>query len=251
MDVLTDIYESRDPEDNWEIEVPDDEVIARTGWAVYGNLITYFTCLRDSLRNIVLDIDKRISESEQIQSDTFWRDFILKAVKSKKLETERWDFKETLTMWKAAGAARDAGKVTFAEDVAGFANALGGVLVVGVKDHPREIVGIGSSAKVLENDLKNAREVISKHLDWEGELVRFHQVSVPVNRIDKLCLVIIVSQSCTPVGVDDGRGHYTFPIRRETGIGRVSRSAIDQAKANVNNHNFEFMAELSRFVLDN
>ena len=59
----------------------------------------YFEQIRDSLRNVLLDIEKCLEQQNVLYSESFWRDFIGKAVATKKTETQVWDFKETFTMW--------------------------------------------------------------------------------------------------------------------------------------------------------
>jgi hypothetical protein len=227
-------------------------VVARAAWTVFGECATYFTCLRDSLRNVLLDIEKRIEQHQLIDSDAFWRSFILKAVETKKTEPLLWDFKETLTMWKVTkDPEKGLAKVTFAEDVASLANAHGGVLVIGVRDRPREIVGLGDVVREVENRLKVARQVIANHIEYDGDLVSFHQVVIPSDDGEKVCLVIVVAQSRMTVGVHDGQGHYTYPVRRETGIDRVSPFEIEKQKTHVKNDNHDFVRELDQFVFDN
>jgi predicted HTH transcriptional regulator len=135
--------------------------------------------------------------------------------------------------------------------VASLANTRGGVLVVGVKDRPREIVGLGADVRELESRLSFASQVIAKHIEYDGELVSFHQVVVPSNRGNKMCLVIVVAQASGPVGVHGGQGQYTYPVRRETGIDRASASEIAKQKARIDNDNHDFVRELNQFVLDN
>jgi hypothetical protein len=55
------IYESLDPETappDYEIIPPEPRVVRRTAHAVYDKCATYFLEIRDSLRNIKLDIEK-------------------------------------------------------------------------------------------------------------------------------------------------------------------------------------------------
>lgn len=251
MDIGNEIYESRDPEEATDVEVPTAEVVVRTAWSVYGECATYFTCLRDSLRNVLLDVEKRIEQNQLINSDTFWRKFILKAVETKKAEPLLWDFKETLTMWKVTkDPEKGLAKVTFAEDVASLANAHGGVLVIGVRDRPREIVGLGDVARDVENRLKFASQVIARYIEYAGDLVSFHEVVIPSKEGEKVCLVVVVAQARTTVGVHDGQGKYTYPVRRGTGIDRVSASEIAKQKVCVENDNHDFVRELNQFVLD-
>ena len=143
---------------------------------VYDECAIYFMCLRDSLRNILLDIDKFVEQRDLVNDDAFWRAFVEKAVRTEKTETQLWDFKETLTMWRVEkGPEMERAKVAFSEDVASFANARGGVLVIGVTDR-REIVGIADTRREVENRLKFASDVLARHLEYSRPIVRFHQV---------------------------------------------------------------------------
>ena len=153
------------------MEIPEREVIARASSLVLDEFAIFFEWIRNSLRNVLLDIDKCVSQRNLMHSDLFWRRFISAAVHTKKHETQLWDFKETLTVWHAKGDAKNAAKVTFAEEVASFANAQGGVLVLGVKDS-REIVGIGSGGE-LESRLKFARDILAERLEYPRDVVTF------------------------------------------------------------------------------
>ena len=222
------IYEGMDPEevsDDAALDIPESLVIRRTGYAVQANCETYFTEIRDSLRNIVGDIKKFKEQRELFQSDKFWREFIMKAREAKTSETQLWDFKETLTIWHVkTDPARRQAKVTFAEDVASFANVSGGVLIIGVNDK-REVVGIGEGRE-LESRLKVARDVIAEHISYDREIASFRQVAVGEKGKEKICLIVVVSQAREAVGVSDGCGHYSYPVRRETGITRPPREEV-------------------------
>jgi hypothetical protein len=151
-----------------EIEIPMPRVVRRASRMTFDECATYFTCVRDSLRNVLLDIDTFIEERNVLGSDSFWRAFVSKAIQTKKTETQLWDFKETLSMWRMAnGPEKERAKVTFAEDVASVANARGGVLVIGITDR-REIVGIGVDPHEVETRLKVAREVLAKENKGSG-----------------------------------------------------------------------------------
>ena len=77
LDVADDMCNSMDPEGNVSIEIPAASVVQRAAWEAYGDCATYFTCVRDSLRNILLDIAKLIEQRDLIYSDRFWKKFIL------------------------------------------------------------------------------------------------------------------------------------------------------------------------------
>jgi hypothetical protein len=65
---------------------------------------------------------------------------------------------------------------------------------------------------------------------------------------DALCLVIAIAKTRSPVGVGDGAGHYTYPVRRETGVARVSRSAIELAKMEVTGDSHNYIKTLQQVV---
>jgi Putative DNA-binding domain len=255
MDVGQEIYDSMSSEEQADgtktLEVPVGDATRRTVYETYNQCAIYFTETRDSLRNILLDIDKFCEQQALIHNLTFWREFIIKAARAKIVEPQVWDFKETLSIWHAEGAGRTTAKVEFAEDIAAFANARGGVFVVGVTDNPRRIIGVGSG-KSLEHRLQFAKTVIAEHLEYDRELVTFNQIYLePEGGAPALCLVIIVAQSCQAVGVNVGAGSFTYPIRLETGKQRSSQIDIARRKQFLKNDNFDFVSgELLQFVRD-
>jgi hypothetical protein len=250
FDIGMSIFDSLDPEqidDEAEIFVPEASVIRRTSYSVYDNCATYFTELRDSLRNILVDTTKFTEQRALFESDEFWQQFLMKARNVKTTETQLWDFKETLALWHVKGERerRDA-KVSFAEDVASFANTSGGVLIVGVNDK-RGIVGVGAGRE-LETRLKVALDVVAKHIEYDRELVSFRQLAITESGEEKFCLIVLISQASNPVSVTDGDGHYTYPVRRETGISRVGRDAV--RSLHLKGDNRDFMHELRQFIRD-
>lgn len=248
-DLMFDIADGRDSDAPAVTvdDVPADSLMIRVAACIYDECSVYFTEIRDSLRNIKLDIGKFVEQRDLLHSDRFWADFISKAARSRKTETQCWDFKETLRLWHDKGPAREAATRDFAEKVAAFANADGGVLVVGVTDQ-RDIVGIGD-ARTIENRLKTARDALAHHLDYERELASFRQVIVRGHDgTDKTCLAIVVAQASGVVAVNDGHGRYSYPVRRETGLTRTSRRAIADSKLNLTMDNRDFLRSLDQFL---
>lgn len=247
------IYDSMDPEDisgDAELAVPENVVIRRTAYTVQASCETYFTEIRDSLREIVIDIEKFKEQRDLFQSDKFWREFIIKAREAKICETQLWDFKETLTIWHVKNdPARRQAKVTFAEDVASFANVAGGVLIIGVNDK-KEVVGVDEGSK-LESRLKDARDVIAEYIAYNREIASFRQIAVGEKGKQKICLIVVISQACEAVGVSDGCGHYSYPVRRETGITRGPREEVPIRQLYLKSDNRDFMHQLQQFVRDN
>ncbi len=246
------LYDQMDPEQfssGCEIEIPESRVVPRAARKIYGECAVYFREIRDSLQNVLIDVEKFQEQEEVIHSDKFWREFIEKAVATKKTETQLWDFKETLTLWHVKQKPqRDEAKTSLAEKLASMANADGGVMVVGVSDNPRIIVGLPQDARQLENDLKAAREAVDTHVEYDRELVKFQQVPVATNEGEKLCLVLLVAQARGVVGVHDGSNNYSYPLRRENGTERASSRDIERRKAGLKADNFDFLGEVKQFV---
>jgi hypothetical protein len=243
----------------WEAveRAPDDEHLSaeapmawlapRGAFAVYGECAAYFKELRDALDNVLLDVGKFVAQRDLMQSDSFWRALISKAIGLRRTEPQLWDFKEVLTMWVAPPMDREKGRVTFAEDVASFANANGGVLFLGIADN-RDVVGVGRSAKEIENRIIEARKALEKLIDYEREIVTFREVPVRDREgIPKTCLAVVVARACRPVGVRVGNA-YTYPIRLEAGLDRVSAGKISSRKIGLKCDDRDFMRELEQFV---
>ena len=253
MEIGFSIFDGLDPEEqagDGEIIIPERQLIRRTAHDVYENCATYFTEVRDSLRNIKIDIEKVKEQRALFESDEFWREFITKARSVKTSEPQLWDFKETLTIWhvKTEPERRQA-KVKFAEDVASFANTSGGVLIVGVNDK-REIVGVGTGRE-LETRLKVAADVLGRHIEYDREIASVRQVVVGEKGEEKICLIVLVAQACGPVAVTDGEGHYTYPMRRETGISRGPRDDVPVMRLDLKSDNQDLMHRLRQFIKEN
>jgi hypothetical protein len=253
-EMLFEIGDGMDPEELsyvGRINLPEGRVLPTAASAICTECVSYFTEIRESLRNILIDIDKYEQQRDLIHSDSFWREFIPKAAKVKTAEPQQWDFKQTLTLWHSVKNDEDRrkAKVIFAEDVASFANTSGGILVVGVSDK-REIVGIGDG-KELENRLKLARDVLAAHIKYEHEIAAFKQVVIGQQGDQKICLIVIISQAYKPVAVNDGTDRFSYPVRRETGISRVAREDVPILKLHLKSDNRDFMRALIQFIRDN
>lgn len=248
------IYESLPDETFPETEIkvnPTDLAIHVARDATY-ELAEFFEQLRDSLRNVLLDIEQRDTQERLLTSDDFWRTFIVKAARSQKTEQKYWDFKETLDMWHISNQVEKNKKAQkFAELVAGFANNQGGVLIVGITDDPpRKIVGLKGKSSEIENYMKNARNVISQYISYDKDFVHFHQVNVQdFNGDYKLCLIIAIQQTVPGLGVKgtDGKS-FTYPLREETGLVWKEQYTVGNHKIGTKSDNFDFINVLQQFV---
>jgi hypothetical protein len=235
-----------------EVEVSTDDLAKKVAFIATYELAEYFEQLRDSLRNILLEIDKREAQERLVTSDNFWRTFISKAARSPKTEPKYWDFKQTLSMWHIKDEPLKSEKTQkFAELVAGFANNQGGVLLVGVTDDPpHKIVGLIGSSGEIENNMKYARNVISQHCSYDKDFVHFQQVNVPdEDGAYKLCLVIVIQQTVENLGVRNSDGKsFTYPLREEAGLVWKNQHTVGNHKIGTKSDNYKFLSILQQFV---
>ncbi len=253
MDLLGEAYESGAEDDEEEpLQIPMDRILRRTANRAIEECIIYFSELRDSLRDIVIHVGKREDTEDIVNSDAFWRSFISKATVSGRIERELWDFKETLAMWHAVNAGgRARAKVTTAEDIAAFANADGGCLLVGIRDDKR-IAGIGDTDRDRENRVKTLNDALAELIQYPRQIWKVHQLLANgTDGKEKLCLIVIAARACEPVGVKGTNGSYTYPVRHGTGIAREDPEKLRNARIHDKNDNFDFLERLRQFIRDN
>lgn len=257
MDMASDLFDSladMDPEfySQQKIRISADGVQKRAAGEAVNLFAEYCEQLRDSLKNVQIDIEQRETQDRLFTSDDFWRSFISKAAKPPKTEQKHWDFKKTLDMWHIKNDPEKSEKAhEFAERVAGFANNLGGVLLVGITDSPpRQIVGLGINSRDIENYMKYTRKVIGDYIEHNADFVHFQQVNIPdaVGEM-KLCLVIAIQKTYTVLAVKgvDGRS-YSYPFREETGLVWKDQNSIHNHKAGLKSDKFDFLGVLQQFV---
>jgi len=253
-EVSRDTYEDINPEYYGPpVRISMNRVYTQTSYEALGEFAAFFEFIRNSLRNVLLDIEKRHQQQELMRSEAFWSQFIEKAKGEKRTENQLWDFKKTLTMWHVKKAdVKAEHELEFCETLASLANAKGGVLIVGVSDTPpREASGIGDNLSQVEARLKYTRTVIANYIKYDRDIVYFKQVPLKDrSNKDKICLVIVIAQAEGVVAVKDKQGRFSFPVRRATGLDRIDGGELAIKKIHVKSDNYDFMEELEQFVYD-
>jgi len=246
FDIGADFYD--DPS-NCDLPIPASRVLRRTARQVTDECATFFEFLRNSLRDIERELEERSTRETRITSELFWRSFIDKARKSAKAEPLTWDFKETLSFWRAAnGDARRIEKTKFASDIASFANAEGGCLIVGITDD-RKVVGVSDDPREIENRLTATHQAIREHFCYSRDICRILQVSIANNDgVEKICFVIAVPKACEPAAATDGQGSYTYPQRTGAGTIKADKDQLLNARIHEKNDNYGFLDELDQFI---
>lgn len=247
-DIACDIADSIDPEYQSSISVPEQRLLLQTSHKVLDELAIYFEELRQSLRNTILEIKSYNAQTELLYRESFWKSFLMKAMSGNMIENQLWDFKETLKMWHLKHKGKEEAEVKFCEQIATFANASGGVLIIGITDEfPRKIVGIQD----LENKLKFTKEVLRRHINYDTDFVHFQQVLMKDDDgNDKICLIIAIAQTKGVISVKDELGKFSYPIRLETGSDRSDYDKIKYSKTNVLHDNYNFILNLDSFLHD-
>lgn len=197
-----------------------------------------------------MEITKYYAPENLKNKESFWISVIKKFMDDRKIENQLWDFKETFEMWKVKKPKEKAKfEIEFCEQVASYANADGGVLIVGVTDEPpREVMGV----KDLENKLKHTKYVIKRYVDHDPDFFQFQQVSIK-DRHDKHrnCLIIAISQTKNVIPVKDDQDKFSYPVRLETGLERVTYESIKRKKeSTVLQDNYRFITILNMKLHD-
>ena len=246
-DMASDIADSYDPEDRpSSISVDKRALLTRTSYHVLGEFAAYFEFIRQSLRNIMLEVDQYMTEARLLYDESFWIRFTLKAMADGRVETQLWDFKNTLEMWHCASEKKIAAEIEFAEDVAGFANANGGLLIIGISDKlPRKIIGITN----IEEKINSINPILSRYVQNNMPL-HLQQIRLKdENGKDCDCLIIVVAQTKNVIEVKNQQGWSSYPLRVGAAKTKGKLEWIRQSKAGIFHHNYNFVpASLVTFV---
>lgn len=249
MDIGADMYD-RDPENYHPQEIPEAWVVSRTTNKVLKEFTIFFEELRDSLRNIKLDIEKYLAEKDLLKSESFWRDFITTSKTPDRTESILWDFKKSLEMWHVSGPQKTKYQIDFCKLVAAFANREGGAIIIGITNDTRTIIGVPD----LENKMKSISEVIYRWIDYPRKDAIFHLQPVFFKQNGKLytCLVIAIAQTVEVVKVKGESNEYYYPDRDQTGVAYLNPKELETRKMHLKaGDNFGFVKDLVSFINDN
>jgi hypothetical protein len=245
--IAADIYDSIDPEDEWPTSDPVSEktLLTQTSHKVFGELATYFEFIRNSLRNIVLEVEMNNDQARLLYNESFWSRFVTKAMTDNRVETQLWDFKSALEMWHCKEGKPEF-EVAFSEQASSYANSNGGVLMIGITNEtPRKVVGIED----LENKMKFTKSALDRCTGGNAGFVHFQQTRLKdESGQERDCLVIAIAQTKKVVQVKDQQGRFSCPTRQATGLHRSEYNEVLQSKASVLYDNYNFLSGLSAFL---
>jgi len=223
----------------------EEATIARIFIVVLREFATFFEFIRQSLRNIVIEIKKIKLKNNLLHNDSFWKKLIQKARNI--TESRLWDFKKSLTMWEgSADQIKKNGQVEFCEKVAAFANKIGGVIIIGISDRiPRKVFGVEDP----ETKIESIGNAIRLRNDYDKEFYFIKEVGIKdEDDITRSCIIIAIQQTSNVVGVKRLDSSFTYPKRIETGLELLGRSEIEGEKLYIFRDNYDFLQDLKSFV---
>jgi len=223
----------------------EEATIARIFIVVLREFATFFELIRQSLRNIIIEIEKIKLKNNLLHDDLFWDNLIQKA--RNQTENRLWDFKKSLTMWEGStDQIKKQGQVDFCEKVAAFANKKGGVIIIGISDKiPRKVFGVED----LETKIESIGNAIRLRNDYDKEFYFIKEVGIKdEDDITRSCIIIAIQQTSNVVGVKRLDSSFTYPKRIETGLELLGRSEIEDEKLYIFRDNYDFLQDLKSFV---
>jgi len=207
-------------------------------------LAVFFEFLRNSFNNILLEAEHYSQEISLLNDDKFWIKFITKARTIS--ETKLWDFKQTLDMWEVPEPSLKAEKqIEFCEQIASYANKNGGVLLIGITDKFREVVGVND----IETKMHTVGSKIKRWTVYNDDFWFLKEIKIVDDKgVTRSCLIIAIAQTKRVVGVKDEKDRYSYPIRIETGKENGDLWKLEEQKFDVYKNNYDFLKELQEFL---
>ncbi|MFX1569665.1 MAG: AAA family ATPase [Promethearchaeota archaeon] len=202
----------------------------------------------DLIKNLKFSFTEREEELLIIEDNTFWKKFINTAKEDDQVESRFWDFKQTLDMWKADFSLKKKKQIEFCENVVAFANANGGVIIIGITNEiPRKIIGVEDE----ETKINDCTEKILRWIRPKADFFRIKSVSIEDNSgILKTCLLLIIAQTKKELRVQLEDGTYIYKVRLESGKQPIELEYIENRKKEVMQTNYRFLYFLKKYLVE-
>lgn len=209
--------------------------------------ITYKVPIED-FPEIYKEMEIILDEYEQDQlifyNDIFWDSFIKKAMNRE--EDQLWDFKQYYEMWKAPNlTVKEKRKIEFCEEITAFANAKGGVIIIGITDKiPRKIVGL----EKIEEKKNSIPSILNKFTNLKLTTCIMRDILIQAeNNEERRLLAIIIPQTKKVSHVKGLDQKFSYPIRVGAGLNKLDYDKILELKKNIIQPNFKFIHKLCEF----
>lgn len=231
------------------VTIPKKDLLDRTSREVLKEFASYFEQIRNSLKQILTEIEKCKDEVRLLYNEHFWVKFVIKAMSECRVENQLWDFKKSLEIWHLSDRNENqkaSTKVDFSQHIAGYANSNGGVLIIGITDaFPRKAIGLTD----LENKINTTRDILGKYLQSSVPL-HYQQIKLKnESNQDCDCLIIAIAQTKYPVEVKNQQDWSSYPKRIGAGktIGDVEEIRLAKSIIVRDNYNY-LLSAIDAFV---
>jgi len=195
-------------------------------------------------KNMEIVLDEYEKDQLIFYNDIFWENFIKKAMNRE--EDQLWDFKQYYEMWKAPNSTvKEKKKIEFCEEIAAFANAEGGVIIIGITDKiPRKIVGL----EKIEEKKNSIPSILNKFTNLKLTTYIMRDILIKAeNNEERRLLAIIIPQTKKVSHVKGLDQKFSYPIRIGSRLNKVDYNTILELKKNINQPNFKFIHRLYEF----
>jgi hypothetical protein len=241
-DMECEYADSVDPEDNRSYGITYQEAFPRAAKKILQEFRTYFQEIRESIDLLSSEISSFLNDGA-LNNEVFLRLFIAKAIPRFRPECELWDFKETIAAWH--NASDDRLKSDFACNVAAFANHKGGLIIIGIDDKNRKIVGLDK----VETRIQQSRSILESFLDNQVSVEMFTIVLQNDEGKNVNCIILKIPQTAAVIGVKEtaGGASYKYPVRTDDGIKYRRHKEVAETKKETKD-NFAFSREIAEFT---
>ena len=195
-------------------------------------------------KNMEIVLDEYEQDQLLFYNDLFWKKFIKKAMNRE--EDQSWDFKQIYEMWKVSNpSVKRKKRIEFCEDLAAFANAEGGVIIIGITDKiPRKIVGL----ERIEEKIISIPSILTKFTNLKLTTCVMRDLLIKSECEEEYrLLVIIIPQTKNVIEVKGLDQKFSYPIRVGAGSNKSNYSTILESKKKIFRPNFKFIRKLFEF----
>jgi hypothetical protein len=243
LSYVRDDIESDWAESNEEYQGPSpityETALRQANNKILGEFALYFLKIRDSVDLIRSEL-LSFSKDDLLTNSEFLRLFISRILLKYALETKLWDLKEIFSAWR--NEKEDKLKIDLACNVAAYANSNGGVLVIGIDDKKRQVIGVRDP----EVRIRQTRSILERFLEPLPKT--FEIFGLPIQDKDGNavnCIVITIPQTKDVIEVKEVTSPGTLkPVREDDGIKYKSYKEVANSKRGISNENYLFMREL-------
>lgn len=138
-------------------------------------------------------------------------------------------------------------KDQFAEKVGGFANAEGGIIIIGIGDNkPRKIIGL----EKIEDGSINVNKIIGNRTNIKLSSCKIREIQIKTNKDEsKSCLFLFIPQTKEVVEVINVDDTVSIPLRLGLEVLKKTSKEITKSKKKIYLNNFDHINRIKEFTL--